>query len=193
MKAVLFDMYGVIIREPKGNLQPYAERHIPGITEEQVYANWIEASKGLITSEEFLYSVGLRGDLAAMQKEYLDTLHLNDGIFKAVEFLRTKQVSTALLSNDTREWNEYLRGKSDLDKLFDVKIVSGEVGLRKPMPEIYLLAVEKLGVKPEDCVFVDDQDRNLIAAQALGIKTVSFRPDGQVRDFDELVEVLEKM
>lgn len=193
MKAVLFDMYGVIIREPKGNLQPYAERHIPGITEEQVYANWIEASKGLITSEEFLYSVGLRGDLAAMQKEYLDTLHLNDGIFKAVEFLRTKQVSTALLSNDTREWNEYLRGKFDLDKLFDVKIVSGEVGLRKPMPEIYLLAVEKLGVKPEDCVFVDDQDRNLIAAQALGIKTVSFRPDGQVRDFDELVEVLEKM
>lgn len=193
MKAVLFDMYGVIIREPKGNLQPYAERHIPGITEEQVYANWIEASKGLITSEEFLYSVGLRGDLAAMQKEYLDTLHMNDGIFKAVEFLRTKQVSTALLSNDTREWNEYLRGKFDLDKLFDVKIVSGEVGLRKPMPEIYLLAVEKLGVKPEDCVFVDDQDRNLIAAQALGIKTVSFRPDGQVRDFDELVEVLEKM
>lgn len=194
MKAVLFDMYGVIIREPKGNLQPYIEGFIPGITEEQVYANWLEASRGFMSSEDFLRSTGLEGDLKTIEREYLDTLHLNDGIFDAVSYLRSRGIKTALLSNDMKEWNSYLRARFDLDRLFDEIVVSGEVGLRKPMPEIYALALERIGEKADDCVFVDDQERNTKAAAALGINTVTFgAPGAQAADFPELIEIFKNM
>ena len=194
MKAVLFDMYGVMIREPKGNLQPYIAGFIPGITEEQVYANWLEASRGFMSSEDFLRSTGLEGDLKSIEREYLDTLHLNNGIFDAVSFLRSKGIKTALLSNDMKEWNSYLRARFDLDRLFDEIIVSGDVGSRKPMPEMYDLALERIGERAEDCVFVDDQERNTNAAAALGIKTVTFgSPGAQAEDFPELIELFSKI
>ena len=47
-----------------------------------------------------------------------------------------------------------------LDELFDAVVISAEVGLHKPQPEIYLLAAERLGVEPAECVFVDDLREN---------------------------------
>lgn len=62
----------------------------------------------------------------------------------------------------------------ELDELFDVVVVSGEVGWDKPAPEIYTMTVEKLGVKPEECLFIDDIPAFTAAAEALGIKTYTF-------------------
>lgn len=72
---------------------------------------------------------------------------------------------TALLSNswgmdyDREQWAE----------LFDQVVVSGEVGLRKPEPEIYRLTAQRLGVQPEQCVFVDDLRPNIRGAVAVGM------------------------
>jgi epoxide hydrolase-like predicted phosphatase len=72
---------------------------------------------------------------------------------------------TALLSNswgldyDRTGWGE----------LFDVTVISGEVGLRKPEPEIYLLTADRLGVRPGECVFVDDLGPNVRAAEQVGM------------------------
>lgn len=78
---------------------------------------------------------------------------------------------TALLSNS---WgNEYLR--DDWDELFDAVVISGEVGMRKPEPEIYLHTLDLLGCAPEAAVFVDDLERNVRAAAALGIIGVHHR------------------
>lgn len=72
---------------------------------------------------------------------------------------------TALLSNS---WGlEYPR--EEWAELFDLTVISGEVGLRKPDPEIYLLAATRLGVEPAECVFVDDLRPNAVAASALGM------------------------
>jgi len=73
--------------------------------------------------------------------------------------------STALLSNS---WgNAYPR---DLwSEMFDAVLISGEVGLRKPEPEIYLLAARQLGLAPEECVFVDDLAINIRGALTVGM------------------------
>lgn len=72
---------------------------------------------------------------------------------------------TALLSNS---WGlDYDR--ADWDALFDITVISGEVGLRKPEPEIYLLTAERLGVPPSACVFVDDLGPNVRAAEQVGM------------------------
>jgi putative hydrolase of the HAD superfamily len=78
---------------------------------------------------------------------------------------------TALLSNS---WgNDYLR--DDWDQLFDAVVISGEVGMRKPEPEIYLHTLDLLGCAPEEAVFVDDLDRNVRAAVEVGIVGVHHR------------------
>lgn len=74
-------------------------------------------------------------------------------------------IRTALLSNS---WGlDYDR--TGWDQLFDALVISGEVGLRKPQPEIYQLAADRLGVEPAECVFVDDLAVNIRGAAAVGM------------------------
>ncbi len=86
----------------------------------------------------------------------------------AVRRFRAAGIKTALVSNSwARE--DY---DADLHALFDAVVLSGDLGIRKPDPEIYRHAVETLGLPPERCVFVDDLGGNLKPAKALGMATV---------------------
>jgi putative hydrolase of the HAD superfamily len=59
--------------------------------------------------------------------------------------------------------------------MFDAVVISGEVGMRKPEQRIFELTLQRLSLTPAECVFVDDQDRNISAAQQLGITGVLHR------------------
>jgi len=78
---------------------------------------------------------------------------------------RRAGLRTALLSNS---WgNQY--DTALLEELFEASVISGEVGLRKPEPEIYRLVASRLGVRPQECVFVDDLPPNVRGAVAVGM------------------------
>jgi putative hydrolase of the HAD superfamily len=77
-------------------------------------------------------------------------------------------IRTALLSNS---WgNEYPR--DGWAQMFDVVVISGEVGMRKPEPEIFSHTLRLLGLPARECVFVDDLRHNVDAAVALGFAGV---------------------
>jgi putative hydrolase of the HAD superfamily/hydrolase len=77
-------------------------------------------------------------------------------------------IRTALLSNS---WgNTYPR--DTWDGMFDDIVISGEVGLRKPEPEIFELAAQRLGLEPAECVFVDDMQLNVDGARAVGMTAI---------------------
>jgi len=77
-----------------------------------------------------------------------------------------------------------------LSEHYDAVIISGEVGLRKPDPAIYLLAAEKLGLPASWCVFVDDVAANLPAAAELGMATVHHvNSTATVRELDRLFSI----
>lgn len=86
-----------------------------------------------------------------------------------IKHVRDGGVKTALLSNS---WGSDLYPKEALDGLFDVSVISGEVGLRKPDPAIFELAATRLGVPLSGCIFVDDHPGHLDAAEALGMTTI---------------------
>jgi epoxide hydrolase-like predicted phosphatase len=87
------------------------------------------------------------------------------GMVAVVRRAKGQGIRTGLLSNS---WGlDYDRG--GWDTLFDTVVISGEVGLRKPEPEIYRLAAERLGVGPQECVFVDDLAANVRGAVAAGM------------------------
>lgn len=88
--------------------------------------------------------------------------------------LRNLGYKTAILSINGREWIEYCEKKFDFHKLFDVYSYSFEDKVLKPNPLAFQKVLHKLNAKPEECVFIDDQEKNIKAAQALGIKSVLF-------------------
>ena len=80
-------------------------------------------------------------------------------------------IRTALLSNS---WgNRYPR--DGWDDMFDVVVISGEVGMRKPEPQIFELTAGRLGVAAGECVFVDDLRANVEAANRLGMTAILHR------------------
>ena len=99
--------------------------------------------------------------------------------------LRTASLKIAFISDCTSEvpdvWPD-----SALEGLFDATIFSCSVGLKKPDPRIYQLALDRLGMKPEDCVYVRDGSSNeLSGARAVGLRTIL------VRDPDEVVQTID--
>ena len=90
----------------------------------------------------------------------------------AVRQLRGAGIRTALLTNISRDGEAIWRSLVPTDELFDTVIDSSKVGLRKPDPQIYLLTCERLGLQPQECLFVDDLRCNIEAATALGMDTI---------------------
>jgi putative hydrolase of the HAD superfamily len=91
----------------------------------------------------------------------------------AVRAARAAGVRTGLISNS---WGEGLPYDKDLlGELFDGIVISGDVGMHKPEPEIFELGAERIGVAPADCVFVDDLRENCEGAEAVGMTAILHR------------------
>ncbi len=106
---------------------------------------------------------------------------LQDDMLDLVRELRQAGLRTGLLSNS---WGAVQDGypRHLFGELFDDVVISGEVGMRKPEERIFILAADRLGLAPAQCVFIDDIEGNIVAARALGFTAVHHREPAQTRD-----------
>ncbi len=89
----------------------------------------------------------------------------------------------------TNSWGLGIYERAPMD-LFDAAVISGDVGMHKPQPEIYLLACERLEVEPADAVFVDDLRENCAGAEAVGMTAILHRdPAETIAKLEELLGV----
>jgi epoxide hydrolase-like predicted phosphatase len=109
-------------------------------------------------------------------------------MFDLVQDLKNAGVRVALLSNS---WgNTYPRDR--IDAVFDLVVISAEVGMRKPNPDIFAHALDLLDVPPERVVFIDDAEPNTDAAARLGMHTVLHTdPEDTRKKLARLVPALE--
>jgi epoxide hydrolase-like predicted phosphatase len=96
---------------------------------------------------------------------------LDPVMIEIVRRARAAGLATALLSNS---WGEHYP-QALWDNLFDVVVISGRVGMRKPEPAIYEHTAGALGLAPQDCLLVDDLERNVEAATVAGMRAVLHR------------------
>lgn len=87
---------------------------------------------------------------------------------------------TAMLSNCGPEVIDRVRAQREVARYFDAMVISWEVGAMKPEPEIYRIALERLGVGPEEALFVDDRAPNVAGAEAVGMRAMLFQGDASV-------------
>jgi epoxide hydrolase-like predicted phosphatase len=93
---------------------------------------------------------------------------LDDAMLDLFRQLKAGGVPTGLLSNS---WG-FGYPRELFPDMFDAVVISGEVGMRKPEPRIFLHAAELLGLAPQECVFIDDIQANISAAEQIGFTGV---------------------
>lgn len=195
--TLMIDMYGVIIKESKGNFIPYTYSHFDEchyerierlLKEEKLFE---KAQMGEISSDEFLSRLGYENPQFTM-KDYIDNyLTLDEGFIRFAEGVKGKY-DLVLVSNDLPQWSSYITQKYDLDKYFSHKIISGDIGARKPDFKIFDTALEIIKKTPRECIFVDNSAKNLVAAEEVGLSPILFNRDNEhyygmeVFNFDEL-------
>jgi putative hydrolase of the HAD superfamily len=103
----------------------------------------------------------------------------------AVRRIRGAGTPTGLISNSV---GGSIYDQALLYELFDAVVISGDVGLHKPQPEIFLLGAERIGLPPEQCVFVDDLRENCAGAEAVGMTAILHRGlDGTLPELQRLL------
>jgi len=145
---------------------------------------------GRITSREFYDAVTGSCEVSISEGEFVEAF---TEIFRPIEptcrLIRALKPSfrIALLSN-TNEWHfEHHIRKVEIFPLFDAVTLSYRVGEMKPGERIYRDALEKIGLPPPACVFVDDLGENVAAAERLGIHGIRYTgPEQLVASLDAL-------
>jgi putative hydrolase of the HAD superfamily len=151
-----------------------------------------KAALGEISVEQVWESVRQELDLGQDEKQQLarDFWQGDDLDLELVAFIRglRAQFLTGLISNAWLELRELLESHWHIDDAFDDLVISAEVGLAKPDPAIYRLALERLEVEADRAVFVDDFKHNIVAAVDIGMHTVHFTdPNQAIADVNQLI------
>lgn len=108
---------------------------------------------------------------------------------KLIDELKAAGYKLYVLSNMSREFIDFLR-KQKVYENFDGDVVSCEVGIVKPMPEIYDLLLERFDLNPAETIFIDDRKENVDAAAAKGIATFHFDRNDYEGSCERLREIL---
>ena len=197
IKAVISDFGGVLTTPLTGSFQGIADKS--GVTlaalgqalaalQERSGAHPLhELECGRMTESVFVD--GLRGALSEQLGREVsldgftdtlwDGLFPNEPMIAFMASLRAEGMRMALLTNNVREWELRWRALAPIDDIFELVIDSAFVGVRKPDPEIYELALTGLGVRGDECLFIDDIEVNCAAAGAAGMRAVVFRDTEQ--------------
>lgn len=100
------------------------------------------------------------------------------GLVDLLEKLQTKNYPLAVASSSFPEIIDLILEKTGLQKYFQVVVSSHEAGKSKPEPDVFLLTAKKLGVKPEDCLVVEDSANGIKAAHAAKMNCVAYQGPG---------------
>lgn len=184
IKAIIFDFYGVIRSD---EYHDWLDRH--GLKRGgQLKDLSKDLDKGLTSIDQFFDSLSKLSNIPAedIRKEFLSHGSLDKRLLAMILELK-KKYKVAILSNAASTYLKEIMHEAGIDVLFDEIVISSEIGYIKPSKEIFVHTLNKLGVKPSEAVFIDDNESFCQAAERLGIK--SFYYTG----YDLLINSLKEM
>lgn len=183
MTILLLDVMDTLVRDPFWQMPAFFEMTFEELVAVIHPTAWPEFEKGQLDEAAFLatfFADGRdydRAGFCAMVDEHYAYL---DGVEGLLAELRGAGVAMHALSNYPSWWKR-IEARLELSRYLEWSFVSCMTGYRKPHPESYLGAARALGVPPAECLFVDDRERNVEAARAVGMPGVRFRGAGELR------------
>ncbi len=197
IRAVIWDLGGVLVRTEDLVPRTRAAEEL-GLSraelERLIFAGeWSDrATLGQMSAADLWQNVCAHLNLSAercssLQEAFWGGDRLDTDLVAYIRALRPR-LRTALLSNAFLDLRDALEQWGIADA-FDQVIISSEVGLMKPDPRIFELALRRLEVAADEAVFVDDFSLNVRAAQAAGLHAIRFVDLAQVKaDLERIIE-----
>ena len=184
IKAIIFDCFGVLYRDNISMLYDAVPLESRQALQDIIHAT----DYGFMSREEYYR------DVAALAGKTLDEIrdlesrqHSRDERMIAYSQTFRPQYKVGLLSNIDSDTIRRLF--PNFEELFDVFVVSGDEGVTKPSVEIFEIAAMKLGLRPEECVMIDDIARNVEGAEMAGMQALLFTTQRQLeQDLPRLLE-----
>lgn len=205
-QVVMFDFGGVFTDSPfeavarvgaeLGAAPGQIEALMFGPYHEDTDHAWHRLERGEIGLENAIDEIAAAAHAHGLDVNPVDILMNMGGSLRAVlvervRALRDAGLATALVTNNVAEFRPHWRAMLPVDELFDLVVDSSEVGVRKPDPAIYRLALAGMGdIRPERALFFDDYPSNIEAAESLGIRGVLVESDlrGTLAALDRLID-----
>lgn len=190
LKTLIFDLGGVVLSEDDSVLFQSDFLNTFNINASTVAegwrAGWNDFKIGKITENMFwdilLKTAGAHPiNVAKAKRLWRVHAHENEHMFTLLGRLQ-KQYSLGVLSNIGKEHFDYKWKYFHLNQYFSFFVASGYEGLAKPNLAIYELLLKKTGISPEDCLFIDNLERNLLPAKQLGMKTILFESQSKLEN-----------
>lgn len=198
IKAIVFD-YGGVIKINDSDLVADICEYL-NISKEEWSSEYFKINhlaniQGVSFEDIFKMATSKFNDGEEAQNYVLDLIksnkgkyHLNNELIDIIKEFRNKGYKTALLSNNSIELRNKLEDIGIIN-IFDEVIISAEVGFQKPEPKIFQILFDKLRVKPNEVVFIDDTLRSLGGAGDIGYIPVLFKDNESLKL--ELSNILE--
>ena len=200
MKAVVFDLGGVILESPipvvaalesshgieRGGLLPVLID--PGASFALLMRGEVDPGDFGPQFAEETAALGVGPVDGATLLERLETaVTVRPQMIGAVVAVRGAGYLTGVITNN---WRKSINPDSHLADLFDVFVESWKVRLVKPEPEIYIETCSRLGVAPSEVIFLDDFTENLATAKDLGMSTILVTdPDPAIAELGRLLDL----
>lgn len=185
IKAIIFDVGGVLIRTHDHGPRRRLEERL-GLKEWEsevlVFSgeHGTAAQMGAISEHELWRRIASALQLDDRQlDEFQEAFWAGDELdlelISLIQELRRAGYQTAIISNATDRLRQLLSEEHEIAGAFDLIVCSAEEKIMKPDTEIYQRTLQRLGVTPRQAVFIDDNEDNVRAAQALGIHAIHYR------------------
>ena len=205
IKAVIFDIDGVLLDSFEANLKFYQDLMVKNgyrpPTNEQVAAVFhLSMMDGIkiftgSTSDDEVERIWKMGRDKEVPYPF-ELLVIPDGVEDVIESLN-KNYCLGIVTSRVRKGIYSIPLLKKLEKYFKVAVAYEDTVEHKPNPEPLLLAAEKLGLKPEECVYIGDMESDIIASKAAGMKIIIYskikfdQTDAQTEVFTKLPELIE--
>jgi HAD superfamily hydrolase (TIGR01549 family) len=179
IRGIIFDCFGVLCH---GSLDYFLSRAKTDDVREKIIDTNHAADYGYVSHDEYISTIaGLLNCTHQQVSDTIDVQHVrNESVFEFAQSLRGSY-SLGLLSNVGSGIIEQLFTPDELANLFDAVIISGEVGMVKPYPEIFHLTSQKLGLQTNECIMIDDLSANISGALNAGMQGIKFESLPQMK------------
>lgn len=184
IRAIIFDCFGVLVHDSWLSFKEAYFHDYPDKYDKAGELNYL-SNTGKISYEEFLREIA---DLSGLDLErarrLIDNNPPNLQILDYIRDTLKPAYKIGMLSNAADDWLSDFFTPEEL-ALFDVSILSYKYSCAKPDPRIFTVTAQQLGVSPEECIFVDDIEKNCYGAQEVGMRTIWYQ------EFDQMKRELE--
>ena len=195
VRNVIFDLAGVVFARDKVRCPEYLHRFFSFIVPGEVMPDfWDDYDRGTRTFDEVAEALAeYRGceveKARSLMREAITYQEEVEPTKRLIADLKAAGYRLYVLSNMSLEYIEYLR-KKEVYSYFDGEVVSSEVHLCKPEPEIYEAVLERYGLKASESLFLDDRIENVNAAIECGIGGLLIDKDDQQSSCEVLRQLL---